>query len=267
MNPNAPCLAAHNHLCCFSTTSDIRLRASPPRTDFQISVYILCRQIDSFSVFPIFMTQEKITEPRWPAFLSMMAAGFLYWALPERLSVGPGWFLLAIILILLTVIVISYRRGYVRVMRTLTLIANALLTVALVVSLLLLIHGLPLHLESPKELFRSACVLWVTNILIFALWYWKLDAGGPLARDRARGNLNSSFLFPQMTRPPGSPGAGSPWSPQFTDYLFLAFNTSTAFSPTDTAVLSRWAKVGMMLQALISLLIVALLAGRAVNVF
>jgi hypothetical protein len=227
-------------------------------------VYILSRQNDSVFVFSNFMTQEKLNEPRWPAFLTMMAAGILYWALPERLSVGPGWLLLAIIFILLAGIVISYRRGYVRVMRTLTLIANALLTVALVASLLLLIHGLPLHLESPKELFRSACVLWVTNILIFALWYWKLDAGGPLARDRSRGNLNSSFLFPQMTRPPGP---GPAWSPQFMDYLFLAFNTSTAFSPTDTSVLSRWAKVGMMLQALISLLIVALLAGRAVNIF
>jgi len=210
------------------------------------------------------MTQQILAEPRWPALLTMIAAGFLYWALPERLSFGPGWLLLAIIFMLLVGIGISYRRGDHGITRVLTLIANALLTLALVVSILLLIHGLPLHLESPRELFRSACVLWVTNILVFALWYWKLDAGGPLARDRARGNLNSSFLFPQMTRPPGP---GPVWSPQFMDYLFLAFNTSTAFSPTDTSVLSRWAKVGMMLQALISLLIVALLAGRAVNIF
>jgi hypothetical protein len=210
------------------------------------------------------MTRQLLTEPRWPALLTMMAAGFLYGALPERLSLGPGWLLLAIIFMLLIGIGISYRRGDHGVSRVLTLIASALLTLALVISLLLLIHGLPLHLESPKELFRSACVLWITNILVFALWYWKLDAGGPLARDRARGNLNSAFLFPQMTRPPGP---GPAWSPQFMDYLFLAFNTSTAFSPTDTSVLSRWAKVGMMLQALISLLIVALLAGRAVNIF
>jgi hypothetical protein len=99
--------------------------------------------------------------------------------------------------------------------------------------------------------------------LVFALWYWKLDAGGPLERDRRRGRLDSSFLFPQMAV---QNGADSTWSPHFMDYLFLAFNTSTAFSPTDTAVLSRWAKAGMMLQALISLTIIALLAARAVNI-
>jgi len=98
---------------------------------------------------------------------------------------------------------------------------------------------------------------------VFALWYWKLDAGGPLGRDRTTGRVKSSFLFPQMlTQQGGDPS----WSPQFMDYLFLAFNTSTAFSPTDTAVLSRWAKIGIMLQSLISLTIVALLAARAVNI-
>jgi uncharacterized membrane protein len=100
-------------------------------------------------------------------------------------------------------------------------------------------------------------------VLVFALWYWKLDAGGPLGRDSSRGKLRSSFLFPQMM----NQGGGDPsWSPNFMDYLFLAFNTNTAFSPTDTAVLARWAKVGMMLQSLISLTIVALLAARAVNI-
>jgi hypothetical protein len=110
----------------------------------------------------------------------------------------------------------------------------------------------------------------VTNVLVFALWYWKLDGGGPNERDRRTGRLDSSFLFPQMLRPE-SPDSQSgqnsqDWSPHFVDYLFLAFNTSTAFSPTDTAVLSRRAKLGMMTQALISLAIVVLLAARAVGV-
>ncbi len=103
--------------------------------------------------------------------------------------------------------------------------------------------------------------LWITNVLVFALWYWKLDAGGPLGRERAKGRVESSFLFPQMLA-----DENSSWSPNFMDYLFLAFNTSTAFSPTDTAVLSRWAKAGMMAQSLISLSIIALLAARAVNI-
>jgi hypothetical protein len=133
---------------------------------------------------------------------------------------------------------------------------------ALIGSLVFLIQGLPAHREPPKTLLRSASALWVTNILVFALWYWKLDAGGPLERERSRGRLESSFLFPQLTQE----SLKSSWSPHFMDYLFLAFNTSTAFSPTDTAVLSRWAKLGMMLQALISLTIIALLAARAVNI-
>ncbi len=100
-------------------------------------------------------------------------------------------------------------------------------------------------------------------MLVFALWYWKLDAGGPLGREQPGGMKNSAFLFPQMTRPELMETG---WSPNFVDYLFLSFNTSTAFSPTDTAVLSRGAKLAMMLQSLISLTVVALLAARAVNI-
>jgi hypothetical protein len=193
----------------------------------------------------------------------MLAAAFVYLALPEPLSLGPSWLLLAIIFVLLIPIVTTYRRGQYHISRTLTFVANAAITVALITSLIFLIQGLPEHREPPKTLLRSAGALWVTNILVFALWYWKLDAGGPLARDRRRGRLESSFLFPQMLT---QDGLNSSWSPHFMDYLFLAFNTSTAFSPTDTAVLSRWAKLGMMLQALISLTIIALLAARAVNI-
>jgi hypothetical protein len=159
--------------------------------------------------------------------------------------------------------VVSDRRGDHKVTRTLTFIANGIITLAMIVSLIQLIQGIPQHLETPKALLRSAGALWIANILVFALWYWKLDAGGPLQRDRGQGMLHSSFLFPQMI---SREGLDASWTPHFVDYLFLAFNTSTAFSPTDTAVLSRWAKLGTMLQSLISLMIVALLAARAVNI-
>ena len=208
------------------------------------------------------MTKPEIREPRWPAFVAMVAAGFLYLAQPERLSVGPGWGLLVIVVVLLVPIILSNLRGRHLVARNFTYVANGVITVSMVGSLAILIHDLPRHLESPSELLRSATSLWVTNVLVFALWYWKLDAGGPVGRERAHGPLDSSFLFPQMVQE----GCDPDWSPQFMDYLFLAFNTSTAFSPTDTAVLSRWAKIGMMLQSLISLTIVALLAARAVNI-
>jgi uncharacterized membrane protein len=209
------------------------------------------------------MTKPIIREPRWPAFVAMLAASGVYWALPEPLSVGPSWLLLVVIFLLLIPTVVSYHRGRFDITRILTFTANGLITLAMIVSLGFLIQGIPQHRESPTAMLRSACALWITNILVFALWYWKLDAGGPLGRDHSTGAIKSSFLFPQMLTQEG----GDPrWSPHFMDYLFLAFNTSTAFSPTDTAVLSRWAKIGMMLQALISLTIVALLAARAVNI-
>jgi len=208
------------------------------------------------------MVKTRFREPRWPAWVAMFAAGLSYLALPERLSVGPDWLLLVVVAILEVPLVFSYRRGLYDLARTLTFVANGVITFSLVASLGFLIYGLPRHLESPEEMLRSAVTLWVSNILVFALWYWKLDAGGPLGRDTARGHIDSSFLFPQMLDSECDPE----WSPQFMDYLFLAFNTSTAFSPTDTAALSRWAKIGMMLQSLISLTIVVLLAARAVNV-
>jgi uncharacterized membrane protein len=209
------------------------------------------------------MSRQVLREPRWPAFIAMLAAAGVYLALPEPLSLGPSWLLLAVIVLLMIPIVVSDRRGDHKVTRILTFTANGIITIAMIASLIHLVQGIPQHLETPKALLRSAGALWVTNILIFALWYWKLDAGGPLYRERPDGMSRSSFLFPQMM---GRENQDPSWAPNFVDYLFLAFNTSTAFSPTDTAVLSRWAKLGMMLQSIISLAIIALLAARAVNI-
>lgn len=204
---------------------------------------------------------KRPREPRWPAFVAMGADALLHYALPERLSVGPRWLLFAVILVLLIPIAFSYRRERYDITRILTFAALGVITLALMGSLGLLIEGLPHHKDPPNTLLRSASLLWLTNVIVFALWYWKLDAGGPLGRERPE--AESSFLFPQMTRPDCMETG---WSPMFLDYLFLAFNTSTAFSPTDTSVLSRWAKVLMMLQSLISLTVIALLAARAVNI-
>jgi uncharacterized membrane protein len=165
--------------------------------------------------------------------------------------------------VLLVPILVSERRGRHDITRILTYTANGIITFAMIASLVLLVRGIPSHAESPKDLLRSASALWFTNILVFALWYWKLDAGGPLMRDRPHGLAHSSFLFPQML---SREDLDTSWAPNFVDYLFLAFNTSTAFSPTDTAVLSRWAKFATMVQSLISLTIVVLLAARAVNI-
>jgi uncharacterized membrane protein len=209
------------------------------------------------------MNRPLVREPRWPAFIAMLAAAGVYLALPEPLSVGPSWLLLVITVLLLIPILISNRYERYDVARVLTFTANIIITIAMIASLVLLVKGIPEHLETPKALLRSAGALWIANVLVFAIWYWKLDAGGPLKRDHQSTFSNSSFLFPQMM---SREEQHSLWKPNFLDYLFLAFNTSTAFSPTDTAVLSRWAKIATMLQSLISLTIIALLAARAVNI-
>lgn len=208
------------------------------------------------------MKIQKIREPRWPAFLAMVADALIHFALPERLSVGPRWLLFVLIFILLVPIISSYRLGRHDITRIFTFVALGVITLALIGSMALLISGLPSHKDPPETLLLSATLLWVTNVLVFALWYWELDAGGPLGRERL--GARSAFLFPQMT---SAAECEDKWSPMFLDYLFLAFNTSTAFSPTDTAVLARWAKGMMMLQSLISLTVIALLAARAVNIF
>ena len=145
---------------------------------------------------------------------------------------------------------------------------TGIVTVDMVWSLYLLIRALPVHSESPRDLLRSAGALWLTNILVFASWYWRLDAGGPHARELRGAQTDGAFLFPQMTLDAAARSEmGEPcWTPGFIDYLFLAFNTSTAFSPTDSPVLSRWAKSLMMIQSLISFATVVLLAARAVNI-
>jgi len=211
------------------------------------------------------VTSALPTVPHWPAIIAILADACLYLALPPALSVGPRWLLLAVVVFLLIPIVIAHWRGNMAITRVLTLVANGVITAAMIASLAFLIEGLPKHREASEALLRSAVGLWLTNILVFALWYWRLDGGGPHERARPKGMLSSAFLFPQMLQREGGK-ARSDWSPEFVDYLFLAFNTSTAFSPTDTAVLSRGAKLGMMAQSLISLAILVLIAARAVNI-
>lgn len=208
-------------------------------------------------------------EPLWPPFVAMLAVGGLYAALPASLLGGaPRWLPAAIVVVLLVAIVISHRRGNHSLNQWLGYVLNSVVTAALIVSLVLLITEVTEHQVTPARLLRSAGSLWISNFLVFASWYWRLDGGGPHQRARAPGHTDGAFLFPQMTmHPEAKIAAGEEeWEPNFVDYLFLAFNTSTAFSPTDVPVLSRWAKILMMIQAMISLLILALLAGRAVNI-
>jgi uncharacterized membrane protein len=208
------------------------------------------------------------SEPRWPAAIALLAVGGLRLALPAALSVGPNWIVLALVIVLLIPIEWSRRENRDTLTTSLGYFTISLVTVDMIWSLGLLIDAIPSHIEQPRDMLQSAAALWASNVLIFASWYWRLDAGGPRARELRGVHIDGAFLFPQMTLDKESRRqmGEDTWSPGFIDYLFLAFTTSTAFSPTDTPVLSRWAKLMMMVQALISFATVAVLAARAVNI-
>ncbi len=201
--------------------------------------------------------------------MAMLALAGLYTALPASLLAGlPKWSIAAVIVSLLVPAVISHQRGNHALNELLGYLLNAVVTAALIYSLALMIWEVTHNEVAPQQLLRAAASLWIANVLVFASWYWHLDGGGPHQRALTPGHEDGAFLFPQMTMPPEAKVAAGEqeWEPNFIDYLFLAFNTSTAFSPTDVPVLSRWAKVLMMIQAVISLVVIAMLAGRAVNI-
>lgn len=216
----------------------------------------------------VLLTKPIDPEPRWPAVVALLAVGALQYTLPPTLSPVPGWIMPAMVTMLLLPALALHRMGHDRIAKSLSIVALGAVTLALAASLALLVKGLPSHAESPKRLLLSAAALWVSNLLIFASWYWRLDAGGPHKRDLRGAHTDGAFLFPQMMLDPElrREMGEDDWRPGFVDYLFLAFNTSTAFSPTDVPVLSRWAKLLMMLQAGISLATLAILAARAVNI-
>ena len=205
-------------------------------------------------------------EPRWPASLAVSAALLLYMTLPGTLTIGPGWVIPALeaaLLIPLTVRAPYRYRGEVRLIRFASLLLIALVNVAVVASLGLLVRlVLSGVVVDGRELIFSGVRIWLTLILLFSLWYWEVDRGGPTIRGHAD-QADPDFLFPQMaTHELGQ----ADWMPGFVDYLYLSFTNATAFSPTDTMPLTVRAKLLMLLEALASITTVVMVAGRAVNI-
>lgn len=208
-----------------------------------------------------------VQEPRWPASLAVLATLVLYVTLPEKLTYGPAWLVpvLEFALLVPLLVVVPYRnKEELRWQRAAGIAIIAILTLANIASLVLLILSLLAGGKSSgRELILAAIQIWLTNVLIFALWYWELDRGGPGERPDPDDDQYPDFLFPQMVTPAMAPRN---WTPLFLDYLYVSFTNATAFSPTDTLPLTRWAKVLMLVQSLASLLTVALVAARAVNI-
>lgn len=214
------------------------------------------------------MTFRDDAEPMWPSLLALAATGGLFAALPDHLAMNPRWLVLAIVTALLVPAEICHKFGQHKWCRILGYAVITIVTIAMIRGVVALVGAITVGNVKPVELLHSATILWVTNIVVFAVWYWRLDAGGPHKRNMREAHTDGAFLFPQMTieGPTDHEDEKENWSPRFVDYLFLAFNTSTALSPTDVPVLSRWAKVLMMIQASISLTVVGWLAARAVNI-
>ena len=207
-------------------------------------------------------------EPRWQALLALLAIGGIYLALPRWFIVGPVWLLPGLIVILLVPTVMTHRTGSYSLNHALGILINSIITIALIGSVVLLVTALPSHKEQPLRLLASGAALWLTNVLVFALWYWRLDGGGPNVRDRHREFGSRSFVFPQMQIEKIERGRFNVegWRPGFVDYLFIAFTQSSTFGPTDAPLLAHWAKGLAMCQILVSLSIVVLLISRAVGI-
>jgi len=209
-------------------------------------------------------------EPRWPVIVAALAAVALHFALPPALRPGTPWMLAAAVTTLVIAATVFRHLGMHRQNAWASYGVLAALAIGLLYGIAALIVGLIMKTEGATQLLLSAAVLWASNVIVFASWYWRLDGGGPNERERREAHTRGAFLFPQMTiTPPASDlslAEEEGWRPSFVDYLFLAFNTSTAFSPTDVPPLTPLAKLAMMLQSLISLTAVVVLAGRAVNI-
>jgi hypothetical protein len=197
--------------------------------------------------------------PRWPAVVALLIITAAYSVVSETLTLVPRVGLSALVVVGLLLLFLARLRGHRRLVRTISFILIGAVTLAEVVSALLLVSILPRGEIAPTALLRDAAIIWGINVLTFALWYWEIDGGGPVMR-RLKTYEGTDFLFPQRAS-----GENEHWSPDFLDYLFVAFNHSTAFSPTDTAVLSRRAKTLVMIQATLSLMVIAVLASKAIN--
>ena len=231
---------------------------------------------------PLLPRDELGESPLWPS-AAILSAAMLYATLPGRFIVGPSsgvfavvrWIVPGLTVLLLAALLVSVPHGRVvqglgwsthRVRlgrRVLSLTTIAVVTAANAVSIGLLVHVLINGGQVvATPLLRAAVHMWCVNVIVFALWFWQLDAGGPVAR-RTCAVETRDFLFPQQADPVLFP---TPWQPTFIDYLYLSFTNASAFSPTDTMPLSRWAKMLMLVESAISLTLAVMVVARAVNI-
>jgi uncharacterized membrane protein len=207
-------------------------------------------------------------ESTWPVRFAVIAATVLQVAIPNRYEIPPTWLLPTLGVLLGVGLSVAHPRRITRhspQLRTVSILLIAVISLANAGSagrlITALLQGKAQDISATTLLLTGGAI-WLTNVIVFAMWYWNLDRGGPAARALGMKQF-PDFLFPQMTAPELSP---PDWQPQFFDYLYLSFTNAAAFSPTDTLPLARWAKLAMMLQSVVSLGTVVLVVARAVNI-
>jgi hypothetical protein len=211
-------------------------------------------------------------EARWQVTLCTALAIALQLPIHGRLSlVHPDWVLPAVQGLLLVGLVTANPRRINRESKALRSLALGLAGLLSVVNayaagmlVLEIVQGKAPSTAGP--LLATGASIWLTNVVVFALWYWEFDQGGPVARALATQRRYPDFLFANMTIADNPDLCQKDWRPAFGDYLYLSITNATAFSPTDTLPLSRWAKMAMTLQSVVSLVTVALVVARAVNI-
>jgi hypothetical protein len=205
----------------------------------------------------------------WPVALAIVVTAGLHVALPAQYRVHPTWVVPVVLLALLAALIIGdpgridRQKRWLRIVTAtviaLITLANLFAAVRLVVDIL---TSNKVFANNATGLLATGGVIWATNVIAFGLWYWDLDRGGAAARAH-HPNADPAFVFPEMLHTDYVPAT---WVPQFVDYLSLAFWTATAFSPTDVSAVKRWAKLLMIMEACVSLGVVALVIARAINI-
>lgn len=230
----------------------------------------------------VLLSEDELGEsPVFPT-LAILGSAALYATLPSGFVAGSTgifsvarWIVPALTVLLLVVLLLSVPQGRVaglldipakriRVGRRIAVLAvTGLVSAANAAAIVWLVHLLVsgAHTQA-RELLRAGVHMWCMNVLVFALWFWELDGGGPLPRRRV-GLNERDFLFPQQQLPEA---AAAGWRPLFLDYLYVSFTNATAFSPTDAMPLSRWAKMLMLVESAASLLLAIMVVARAVNI-
>lgn len=206
-------------------------------------------------------------EPRWPMATAVLAATILYVGTPHRGRV-PGWWIFPVVQLVLLGLLIAQDPGRIDRrsprLRRLMVALLVVMTGGTVLGVVVLAYDIIVAARgvTATVLLGRGAAIWVANVIIFSLWYWEVDRGGPAER-AAGAPVAPSFAFPENATPELAPAG---WRPAYPDYLYLAFTNATAFSPTDTLPVRRWAKLTMMVQSALSLVIAILVIARAINV-